>query len=83
MEIIPKELNDMQKQAQKEFVSKSLMAIAFLVMGISAIILLNSNFLAAGIAVIVISSLAIYQYFYDYRHTKNIFSKATLAIKSP
>ena len=77
---LPQDLTDLKKQAKTEWLVKSLFATAVLIVGICAVALLGSNFLAAGIAVILISSLAIYQYFNHYRHSRNVFIRAARAI---
>lgn len=74
------ELLELEKKEQKEWVLKTLFASALLVVGVCMVALFGSNLLAVGIAIILISSLAIYQYFSHYRNSKNIFLRAANAI---
>lgn len=69
-----------KRKIRTEAVAKSMFATAILVAGVAAILFLNGHFLAIGIGIILISSLAIYQYLSYYSNSKNIFSRASSEI---
>ena len=64
---LPKELLVFKEKFEKEWVIKSLLTLAALIAGVCAIILLGSSFFSYSITIVLVSSLAIYQYFYHYR----------------
>lgn len=74
------DLIKLKQQWSRNTLLKSLLCTAALAAGVAAIIFLGSTYLSIGIAVVVISSLAIYHYFKHYRNTKNILNRAAAAI---
>lgn len=87
MAIIPNENLDARQQIidytralKKEMILKSLLALIAIVVGVAAIIFLNGNYVAVGIGIILIASLAIYQYSKHYHQSRNIFMRAANAI---
>lgn len=77
---LPPKLQEMKRQQQKELLLKTLLATAALVAGIAMAALLGTSFMAFGLALILISSWAIYHYVNDYKHARNIYLQAAAAI---
>lgn len=74
------ELLKLKQQWNRDTLLKSLFSVAAIIMGIATIIFLSSVFSFIGIAMIVIASVALYQYFENYMPTMNIFNRAATAI---
>lgn len=75
-----KQLIDFTKKLKKETIIKSLVALAAIVAGAAAIIFLNASYAAIGVGIILMASLAIYQYSKHYHQSKQIFMRAAGAI---
>ncbi len=74
------ELMALKSKSQQKALLKSLVAVAALAAGVFAIIFIGSSLLPYGIAVILMSSLAIYEYQNQHARSSAIFTRATQAI---
>ena len=78
---LPQEFVDLRNQADKEFLLKSLIATAFLIASICAIIFLSSIFLVVGVAIILTSSLAMYHHLDHHWQSRNVFIRTERDIR--
>lgn len=74
---------DLKHKSMKKTILKSLAALVLLVAGVAAIVFMNSSFLPYGIGLILISSVAIYQYLNHHQNASTIFSRAASASLNP
>ena len=74
------DLMTLKSKSQQKALLKTLIAATALAAGIFAIIFIGSSLLPYGIAVILMSSLAIYEYQNQHARSSAIFTRATQAI---
>ncbi len=73
---IRQQLIDYTSKLKNETIAKTIVALAAIVAGVAAIVFLNASFAAAGIGLILIAAVAIYQYSKHYHQSKKIFMRA-------
>lgn len=72
--VLHNEIRALKAKWSQSTALKTLFTTAFLIVGVAAIVFMSSNFLSIGISIVLISSLAIYQFLDHHRHTQRILS---------
>lgn len=74
------ELIQLKRDWRTSAVYKSLFFAALLTVGVAGIIFMGGTLFSAAIAIVAVSSFAIYKIYQDYRQTRYTFNRAALAI---
>lgn len=77
------EIIDLKRQSYRKTILKSLLALVALVASVAAIVFLDLSYMPYAVALILLSSVAIYEYFTHHRNTSKIYSRAAKAIGAP
>lgn len=74
------ELLDYKREATRELLIKTLLSLVGIIAGVAISIFLNIAFLPWGVGLTVLSALAFYHYFHQYRHTSSVLGRAAEAV---